>query len=647
MQELIAILYLLIICLAFWGYGKMILGWLSKQNDYGSGAAVAMGISFFILICGYLELFHLASALVFQVFLAIGIALSLVNLKKIGFLGTKITRKLLLQEQFQVLNSKALVTNCLSIFISVICLFITIIYFYHLPLNQHDDFSGYLVLAKRILQEGYQGGDPFNDRSIEQGFGAGNYIIALITASLSVAASHLADVGFGIILLVLLTLDVYKRSIVYKPALYPLICIVIWCAVVINAPIVNSSPLIIAGGLFFSTISFYIRSNFGERYSDHVLLALLLSSFLVLKGNYIIPVCATGLCIYLSRLTIATLSRTFLELAIFSGCMLLFTLPWLIANWQFAQTPFYPLLGHGLVTPNALGLASLDQFVDAFFALLPYYAILISLLAFLHRFNEALDRRLFFFISTLSIVIILLSCALTMTSAGSLTRYSYVSLFVPIAFLVLYALFNLNFKEVVSKSKHNIFSALIFITVIGISAPQLFDTIKRSSRGLIKVLIPATFNMSHSLDVAGEQLRINLLQNSLPLGSTVLLRLDMPFLVDFGRGKFHVMDWPGNVGPKPGVPYDQSPEKLAQYLRDQGIQFIAYSYGNEALFSIKDPELASRQNHPNPWIRTQAVRTFAVQEQLQSLGNQYYRVFDNGQDFVIDLSRRAIPQIAK
>ncbi len=647
MQELIAILFLLIICLAFWGYGAMILEWLSKQNDYGSGVAVAIGISAFILSCGYFELFHLASPFTFHIFLVIGILLSLAQLGKAYFINMKVPRVLLLQEQFQASNSKALLANCVGIFISVFCLFITLSYFYHLPLNQHDDFSGYLVLVKRILQEGYQGGDPFNDRSIEQGFGAGNYIIALLGSYLPATASHLADTGIGLILLILLTLNAHKRAHISTSFAFPLVCIVIWCAVIINAPIVNASPLIIAGGLFVATISFYIQSNYGERYFDHVLLALLLSSFLVLKGNYIIPVCATGLCIYLSRLTIARLNRTALEFAIFLGCMLLFTLPWLIANWQFAQTPFYPLLGHGLVTPNALGLASLDQFADAILALLPYYAILMSLLASLYRFKEALDQRLFFFIFSLSIVITLLSCALTMTSAGSLTRYSYVSLFGPMTFLALYVLFNLSLKEVVSKSRLHISSALIFITLIGFSVPQLLDTMKRSSRELIKVLIHSTSNMSHSLDVAREQLRINLLQNSLPLGSTVLLRLDTPFLIDFGRGKFHEMDWPGNVGPKPGVPYDQSPENLAQYLRDQGIQYIAYSYGNEALFSIKDPELVSRQNHPNPWIRTQAVRTFAVQKQLQNLGDQYSRVFDNGQDFVIDLSRRIIPQFAK
>ncbi len=638
MQELIAILYLLIISLVFWGYGALILGRLSKPNDFGSGVAVAIGIGTFILSCGYFELLHLASPLAFHIFLVIGIVLSLAKLKKIGFLNTNIDRKFFLQEQFQTSNLKTLLASSVGISISAFCLLITLSYFYHLPLNHHDDFSGYLVLAKRILQEGYQGGDPFNDRSIEQGFGAGNYLIALLSSALPTTASHLADAGVGLILLLLLTLNTYRRSHTSPSFVFPLVCSVIWCAVVINAPIVNASPLIVAGGLFVAAISFYVQSNYGERYSDHILLALLLSSFLVLKGNYIIPVCATGLCIYLSRLTIARLSHTALEFVIFLGCMLLFTLPWLIANWQFAQTPFYPLLGHGLVAPNALGLASLEQFGDAILALLPYYGILVGLLAFLYRFMKALDQRLFFFICCLSIVIILLSCALTMTSAGSLTRYSYVSLFGPIAFLALYVLFDLPLKEVVSKSRMHFSSVLIFITLIGFSAAQLLDTMKRSSRELMKVLVHSTSNMPHSLDVAKEQLRINVLQNSIPLGSTVLLRLDTPFLIDFGRGKFHVMDWPGNVGPKPGVPYDQSAEDLAQYLRDQGIQYIAYSYGNEALFSIKDPELASRENHPNPWIRTQAVRTFAVQKQLQELGKQYPRIFDNGQDFVIDIT---------
>jgi len=322
--------------------------------------------------------------------------------------------------------------------------------------------------------------------------------------------------------------------------------------------------------------------------------------------------------------------------------MLLFTLPWMISNWQFAKTPFYPLLGYGLVTPNALSLASLDQFMDSILTLLPYYIILIGLLVLLYRFTKDLDQRFFFFICSLSFCVILLSCALSMTSAGSLTRYSYVSLFGPISVLGIYAFFNLNLKNVFSVGKQRISNFLVIILFACFALPYLFDTMKRSSREVFKVFANPSLILVEKFNADKEQLRISLLQQSLPLNSTVLLRLDMPFFIDFNKQKFHVMDWPGNVGPKPGVPYDHSPEALAQYLKDQGIQFIAYSYGNEALFSIKDPELASRQNHANPWIRTQAIRTFAVQKQLATLGDEYFRIFDNGQDFVIDLAKKKV-----
>ena len=639
MRELVSLIIISLICLAFWGYGSLILKSFSIRNYDDSGTRIAIGICVFILICGYFELLHLASPLTFLVFLSVGVLGSLGNLKKVAISNIKANRVLRFQEQFQASNSKTSLTNLLGISITIVCIFITLTYFYHLPLNQHDDFSGYLVLAKRILEEGYQGGDPFNDRSIEQGFGAGNYIIALLTSFLPTTTAHLADAGIGLILLALVILNVYRRSNTPKSFLYPLICIVLLCAIVINAPIVNTSPLILAGGLFVTTIYFYVQSNYGENYSDHFFLALLLSSFLVLKGNYIIPVCTTTLCIYLSRITITKLERVFFEFGIFVCSMLIFTLPWMIANWQFAKTPFYPLLGYGLVTPNAMSLASFNQFTDAIFALLPCYIILISLLALLHRFKKIIDQRLSFFIFALSISVILLSCILTMTSAGSLTRYSYVSLFGPMAFLAMYALFNLPIKEVISMYKSGILNFTVLIILLGFTVPQLLDVMKRSSRELIKVIFSSNANNLHHFDFKIEQLRINELQNSLPQNSTVLLRLDMPFLVDFRKQKFHVMDWPGNVGPKPGVPYDKSPEALTQYLREQGIEYVVYSYANEALFSAKDSELSSRPNHVNPWIRTQAVRTFAVQSQLEVLGKQYPRIFDNGYDFVINISK--------
>ena len=633
MQELITSFRLIIICLAFWGYGASIQGWDSRTRQSDVGISLAIGLSVFIAWCGHLELLHLASRLAFKIFLAFGILLALAKL-------SKSIKSIFLSNYFS--NYKILHVVIGTSF-CIACTFITVWYFYLLPLNQHDDFSGYLVLSKRILQEGFQGGDPFNDRSIEQGFGAGNYFIALINTFLPTAAAHLADAGIGLAVLILLSIDACRKSLTAHSIWLVLACILIWCAVVINAPIVNLSPLIIAGGLFIAIISFYIHSNYGAHYFDHVLLALLLSSFLVLKGNYVIPVCATIMCIYLSRLSIAKFHRTLLEVIIFSIFMLLFTMPWMVSNWQFSNTAFYPLLGHGLVTPNVVGMTSINQFLDSITDLIPFYIILLALLGVVHRFKIDLDRQFLFFITSLVVSIILLSCALTMTSAGSITRYSYVSLFGPTGFLALYILFNLPLPAVVKGYKKNTINLALLMVLIGFAVPQLLDTLKRSSRKVVRSITLPTTRIDSQFDFAKEQLRVNLLQSSLPPNSIILLRLDAPFLIDFTKQKFHIMDWPGNVGPKPGVPYDQSPEMLAQYFRKNGIQYIAYSYANEAFFSTNDDELVSRKNHPNPWVRTQAARTFEVQKQLQVLGDQYLRVFDNGQDFVIDLSKKPPP----
>lgn len=633
MQELLATFYLLIICLAFWGYGANILRWGSPMHQPDTGISLAVGLGIFIAWSGNLELLHMASPLSFKIFLALGLLLALAKLSKpIKLIAISNWHGKL--ESFWVVLGALL---CMAF------IFITVWYFYRLPLNQHDDFSGYLVLAKRILQEGFQGGDPFNDRSIEQGFGAGNYLIALMSSFLPINAAHLADAGIGLVLLILLSIDAFRKSTGTHTFWLMFACIIIWCAVVINAPIVNTSPLIIAGGLFISIITLYIRSNYGARYFDHVLLALLLSSLLVLKGNYIIPVCATIMCIYLSRLSITKLHRAILEMGIFSISMLLFTLPWMVANWQFSNTAFYPLLGHGLVSPNAMVMADFDQFVDSITTLIPFYIILLALLGVIYRFKVDLDRRLVFFITSLVVSLILLSCALTMTSAGSLVRYSYVSLFGPSGFLALYILFTLSPKELMRGDRRNVINAIVLIVLFCFSLPQLLDTLKRSSRSLVKAISLPTTGITSLLDFPKEQLRVSLLQSSLPPKSTVLLRLDTPFLIDFTQQKFHVMDWPGNVGPKPGVPYDKPPEILAQYLRENGIQYIAYSYANEAFFPSSDEELVSRKNHLNPWIRTQATRTFEVQKQLQALGGQYPRIYDNGQDFVINLSGKISP----
>lgn len=584
-----------------------------------------------------MELFRLAGGLIFNGFLCLGLILVILspNVQNGSLLAEAIK-----PANWKLKKHKSLVPALLSIFTALACLFITFIYFYYLPLNVHDDFNGYLILCQRILQEGFQGGDPFNDHSIEQGFGAGNYILALAANFLPLMSLHLADAGIGLLLLSAFILDALKKSSYFSINAIGL-CIFILCITAINTPIVNTTPLLVACGLFLAVILFYIQSDFGAKPQAHILLALLLSSFLVLKGNYIIPVAAISFSIYLSRLQIAGFFQALKELGIFAPSMVIFALPWMISNWQFSGTPFYPLLGYGLVTPNALGMVSLSQFLEANLTLLPSYCLLICLLVIFFKSFPKVNKSLLFFISCLSLTVIALSCALTMTSAGLFTRYSYVSLFGPTIFLFLYIAFNTLSKIFTTDIRKSFLKILTLLILVIVCVPQFIYGFKHAAKEVIKTLSARPPHISQYMDVEKETRRIRDLQAALPEDSKVLLRLDMPFLADFSYQKVFVMDWPGNVGPAPGVPFSEPPEALAKYLRAQGIRFIAYSYKNEALFSTKNPELVERIEHPNPWIKTQTLRTFAVQSQIESLSKQYPVVYDNGQDFVIDLNTTA------
>jgi hypothetical protein len=569
---------------------------------------------------GYLELFKLAGPIFFNSFVTFGLLLYFCYL--IHFLS---------ENKFFIANFINKLKSPLKFFfggvISLVLIAITINYSLNLPLNTHDDFNGYLILTQRILQEGHQGADPFNDHSIEQGFGAGNFFLALFANFINISDLHIVDIGVGLILLFLIFMKLIK--IQSKVLIISLLLVIF-----INSPIVNLTPLLIACGIYLISINFFIQSNYANKLIDYIALSLLLSCLLLLKGNYILPVMALSTCIFLTRIRGNGFKKSILEILLFSFLMILFTAPWMISNFRFSDTAFYPILGHGLVSPNALTLATGTQYFETALNLIPTYALLIALLSNIFASKNKANYHLTFFLSTLVLITITLSICLNLTSAGLFTRYYFVLFFGPVAFLSIYVINNYYSQKIYLKNyREHILEYFILFIILVIFIPTFAKAIKYTTKQLNKSIFE---HMSY--DFSDDYLRITSLQNKIPIGSKILFRLDMPFLGNFKTHNISVMDWPGNSGPYPGVPFTYEAESLAQYLRAQGIMYILYSYKNEALFSRKNPELFSRINHPNPWIRSQAIRTFAVQDQLESLSKTYRIVYDNGQDFVLDLN---------
>jgi hypothetical protein len=122
--------------------------------------------------------------------------------------------------------------------------------------------------------------------------------------------------------------------------------------------------------------------------------------------------------------------------------------------------------------------------------------------------------------------------------------------------------------------------------------------------------------------------------DSVPEKSIVLTRLDNPFLMNFKKHTIWIADLPGVASLPPGMPSFKGEETLADYLVSHSIRYVAYSYANEANFTRDyfEPRLM-----PSSWVKNQALNALEFQDSLQKLGKTRKRIYDDGQNFVIDL----------
>jgi hypothetical protein len=110
--------------------------------------------------------------------------------------------------------------------------------------------------------------------------------------------------------------------------------------------------------------------------------------------------------------------------------------------------------------------------------------------------------------------------------------------------------------------------------------------------------------------------------------------LAKPFLLDFQRNPAFIVDNPGSI--PPSIPRFSEGEPLASYLLSRSIRYLAYSYRNEAgvprsKFGDDD------EDYYGPY--------FEYHDLLEALGRTRARIYDDGDIFVLDLSKRVPPAL--
>jgi len=125
------------------------------------------------------------------------------------------------------------------------------------------------------------------------------------------------------------------------------------------------------------------------------------------------------------------------------------------------------------------------------------------------------------------------------------------------------------------------------------------------------------------------------MQTPIPENALVLTRLDKPFLLDFKRNTIFIVDHPN--GMPPSIPRFKQAEPFAKYLLGRSIRYVAYSYRNEAgvprkLFGGPDSVAAHGSYY---------TYDLEFQHMLEELGQSRQRIYDDGDNFVVDYMSNA------
>ena len=143
--------------------------------------------------------------------------------------------------------------------------------------------------------------------------------------------------------------------------------------------------------------------------------------------------------------------------------------------------------------------------------------------------------------------------------------------------------------------------------------------------------------MNSGLVSEGELKQYLDLQKSVPAGETIIARLDRNFLFDFKRNRVYINDTPGGASLPPGIPLKSGSEAMADYFLSHNLKYIAYSYGNEANFSRVSVS-GMLKPHVNPLLRAISENGLAFQDYTVELSKTRKIIYDDGKNFVLDLS---------
>jgi len=630
---------------SFAGWGTLIARYCCKGERIGISLRTVWGASAFAFVGGLCAMVSGLSRVVLLVWLVVG--------------GIILARSWLVSHERMAFETRArLRATRANVPLAAVVLFLAAAVLVHylggasdVSSNPYDDDVAYYPFAKQLLERGTLI-DPFSFRRMSTLGGQALYHAALL---LRVQVLHLNVFDRAMCLLLSVGLLASHRTGGRKAPMLARLVSISFLVVLPNTSINSASYY--SGLAFFLAFLQTLERLQGDRFEAPraamvrlLPLALTGAALCTQRQNYQATV---GLVLVFSYgLAALRLRRTSLRPVLLEGATALvllglFVLPWLILLYRSNETFLFPIMkgtfraGVEVKSRNMTPGRFIRFFADVWMQPYPIQTLPLFMLVGL-AVREVSPRRplasqwLGGFVS-----IVVLCQAFSLSDAGNLARYDF-------AFATASAL--LTWQSVATtaagrpRSSPFAWAAPIALLVFALSAPLL----EPENRIRIKKMITARIRDTDELmrRTVPQQTEpptaavYRRLQNGAPAGSRLLIMLDEPYFLDYGRNEIWNLDLPATASPRPGIPCFQGPEPVAEYLRAQNIRYLAFVLPDRSAFLYPRELWFNRIYDQDELWRIYAPYIGDVLDNLVALAGTRVHVVEESGMILLDLEQR-------
>lgn len=625
--------------LAFLGYGELVSRLLAPRRKVGVGLRAIWGASALALVTIILANLRLARTSVLVALVALGV---------VGFGYTvwagraAIVRRI--AASVQLARSRP-ATAAIVLGATVVVAIYVAGGLGDVYTNPYDDELSYMALSRQLLARGTMV-DPFSFRRASA-LGAQSIFHGLLLANGSLQHLNFFDRGIAAVMLALLIAGFGRGR--DRPPLLVTVLAILLAFVFFQTRRVNLASNVSGLAFFlglFSTIRFFSDARSP---SDHrrglVAGALVTATTCALRQSFIPP----AACMFMLSAVAPIVTRRdarrkelLVDVAFAALALGAILLPWLLLFRESTGAFLYPLqkgylrAGYAVKSETVVGLKELRLFLGALLDTeRSRYAILFFVLGL--SVPEANPHRpLKSFIASAVIGLSMLTHSFTIADPGNVARYAFgytgsVSIAVllsaggwlradavrtKLAAAVAVVLAVLNFEPYYATQRLS-------------EALANFDEQRRQAPQSPRSAPAATFQYAD-------------LQAAVPPGEKLVVMVDEPCLLDFGRNEIYSLDLPGALSPPPGIPFFRGPEAFADYfVHTQNVRYLAFADPSSSRYLYRREMWYGRLFDDEPYWRAYAPYFLDAFDNLEALKDSRRVLFEGHGMYVLDLATKA------